>query len=149
MKRHHCILFLAAWMALSAAATAAPPPAPAPAPPGDDPVAQNVFPPELIMRHGGEIGLDAEQRTAIKDAVLQAQTKFLGAQWEAQEETTKLVHLLQARPVDEKAVLSQADRLMDLERQIKKTQLSLLVRLKNLLTPAQQARLADLRRAAD
>jgi Spy/CpxP family protein refolding chaperone len=142
MKRHS-ILLLAACMAFSAAATAAAPP------PADDPIAQNVFPPELIMKHGGEIGLEAEQRAAIKDAVLQAQTKFLSAQWEAQEETTKLIHLLQARPVDEKAVLAQADRLMDLERQIKKTQLSLLVRLKNLLTPAQQTRLADLRRAGD
>jgi len=148
MKRHHAILLLAAWIACATAATAAPP-APPPAPPADDPIAQNVFPPELIMKHGGEIGLDAEQRTAIKDAVLQAQTRFLNAQWEAQEETTKLIHLLQARPVDEKAVLSQADRLMDLERLIKKTQLSLLVRLKNLLTPAQQTRLADLRRAGD
>src|SRR5579864_7195116 len=127
MKRHHAILLLAAWIACATAATAAPP-APPPAPPADDPIAQNVFPPELIMKHGGEIGLDAEQRTAIKDAVLQAQTRFLNAQWEAQEETTKLIHLLQARPVDEKAVLSQADRLMDLERLIKKTQLSLLVR---------------------
>jgi Spy/CpxP family protein refolding chaperone len=144
MKRRP-ILLLAACMAFSIAANAAAPPAP----PADDPIAQNVFPPELIMKHGGEIGLDAEQRAAIKDAVLQAQTKFLSAQWEAQEETTKLIHLLQARPVDEKAVLSQADRLMDLERQIKKTQLSLLVRLKNLLTPAQQTRLADLRRGGD
>ena len=145
MKRHS--ILLAACMALYAAAAAAT--EAAPAAPADDPIAQNVFPPELIMKHGGEIGLDAEQRSAIKDAVLQAQNKFLSAQWEAQEETTKLIHLLQTRPVDEKAVLAQADRLMDLERQIKKTQLSLLVRLKNLLTPAQQTRLADLRRAGD
>ena len=143
MKRHS-ILLLVLGLVLGAAASVA-----APAPPADDPIAQNVFPPELIMKHGAEIGLEAEQRAAIKDAVLQAQNKFLGAQWETQEETTKLIHLLQARPVDEKAVLAQADRLMDLERQIKKTQLSLLVRLKNLLTPAQQTRLADLRRAGD
>jgi Spy/CpxP family protein refolding chaperone len=138
MKRQP-ILLLVAMAALAAAATAAPP-----AP--DDPIAQNVFPPELIMKYGGDIALDAEQRAAIKEAVLQAQAKFLGAQWEMQEETTKLVHLLQAHQVDEKAVLAQADRLMDLERQVKKTQLSLMVRLKNLLTPAQQSRLADLRR---
>ena len=138
MKRPS-ILLLVAWTALAAAATATPPAT-------DDPIAQYVFPPELIMKYSGEIALDAEQRTAIKEAVRQAQTKFLGAQWEMQEETTKLVHLLQAHQVDEKAVLSEADRLMDLERQVKKTQLSLMVRLKNLLTPAQQARLADLRR---
>jgi Spy/CpxP family protein refolding chaperone len=152
MKRLSLLLFLVAWLALAAAGAAATaaetdagaPPAPAPA---DDPIAQNVFPPELIMKHGGEIGLDAQQRGAIKEAVQQAQSKFLDAQWEMQEEGGKMVRLLQARPVDEKAVLAEMDRILDFERQIKRAQISLLVRLKNLLTPAQQARLADLRRA--
>jgi Spy/CpxP family protein refolding chaperone len=151
MKRAS-ILLLAAGLALATtlAATAADetsPGAPPAAAPGDDPIAQNVFPPELIMKHGSEIGLDAQQRGAIKEAVQQAQSKFLDAQWEMQEESGKMVRLLQARPVDEKAVLAEVDRILDLERQIKRAQLSLLVRLKNLLTPAQQARLAELRRA--
>jgi Spy/CpxP family protein refolding chaperone len=144
--RRPSILLPVAWMALSAlAATAAS--ADAPAPPADDPIAQNLFPPELIMKHSGEIGLDPQQRGAIKEAVQQAQSKFLDVQWEMQEETVKMVHLLQARPVDEKAVLAEVDRVLDLERQIKRTQISLLVRLKNLLTPTQQARLAELRKA--
>jgi Spy/CpxP family protein refolding chaperone len=151
MKRLSILVMLIAWLALTAAAAAAEtaaagPPAPAPA---DDPIAQQVFPPELIMKHGSEIGLDSQQRGAIKEAVQQAQSKFLDAQWEMQEEGGKMVRLLQARPVDEKAVLAEMDRILDHERQIKRAQISLLVRLKNLLTPAQQARLAELRRAGE
>jgi hypothetical protein len=43
-------------------------------------------------------------------------------------------------------VLAQADKVMNLEREIKKTHLSLLVRIKNLLTAAQQEKLTALRR---
>jgi len=144
------LLLAATALASPAAATADPQAAPpAAAAPADDPIAQNVFPPELIMKYSSEIALDPQQRTEIKEAVLQAQTRFLDAQWELQGETGKMVRLLQARPVDEKAVLAEADHLMDLERQIKRTQLSLLVRLKNLLTPPQQARLIALRKSAD
>jgi Spy/CpxP family protein refolding chaperone len=152
MKRSSILLLLVAWLAVGASAVAAVAAetladAPSAAAPADDPIAQNLFPPELIMKHGGEIGLDAQQRGAIKEAVQQAQSKFLDAQWEMQEESGKMVRLLQARPVDEKAVLAEIDRILDFERQIKRAQISLLVRLKNLLTPAQQARLAELRRA--
>lgn len=113
--------------------------------PGEDPLAQHVFPPELIMKHAPEIGIDDKQRAAIKDAVQKAQARFLDAQWELQAESEKMVRLLQATPVEETAVLAQADRVMDLERQIKKTHLSLLVRLKNLLTDVQKAKLQELR----
>jgi len=73
-------------------------------------------------------------------------TALLDAQWSMQEESQKLARLLQARPVDEPAVLAQADKVMGLEREVKRTQLSLLVRIKNLLTDTQQARLTQLRK---
>jgi hypothetical protein len=38
------------------------------------------------------------------------------------------------------------DKVLDREREIKKTQISLLVRIKNLLTDAQQNKLMELRR---
>ena len=68
-------------------------------------------------------------------------------QFEMQPEAEKMTLLLQEKPVDEAKVLGQADRLMSLEREVKKTQLTLLVRIKNLLTPAQQAKLNDLQKA--
>ena len=124
---------------------ARPPAARAQAPP-DDPLAAHVFPPELVMKHAQDIGLDEKQRSAIKETIQAAQSRFLDAQWSMQEESQKLARLLQARPVDEAAVLAQADRVMVLERDVKRTHLSLLVRIKNLLTEAQQARLTQLRK---
>ena len=46
-------------------------------------------------------------------------------------------------------VLAQVDKVLSLEREVKKAQLSLLIRIKNLLTDAQQGRLAELRKKGD
>lgn len=117
--------------------------------PAQDPLAQHVFPPELVMRHAADIGLDDRQRAAVKDAVVKTQAKVLDVQWDVQAEAEKLTRLLQASPVDEAAVLAQADKVMALEREVKKTHLSMLVRIKNLLTDAQRARLTELRRRGE
>jgi Spy/CpxP family protein refolding chaperone len=116
-----------------------------PAPPPEDPIAPFVFPPELVMRYAPEIGLDEKQKAAIKDAVVKTQARLLDAQWDVQGEAEKLVRLLQATPVDETAVLAQADKVLAFEREVKRTHLSLLVRIKNLLTDSQRARLTELR----
>ena len=117
--------------------------------PGPDPLAQHVFAPDLVMRYAAEIGLDEKQRAAIKDAVIKMQSKFLDVQWEVQAESEKMVRLLQASPVDETAVLAQADKVMALEREVKRTHLSLLVRVKNVLTDAQREKLKELRRRTE
>jgi Spy/CpxP family protein refolding chaperone len=122
---------------------------PQPPGPGQDPLAQHVFPPDLVMRHATEIGLDEKQRAAIKDAVMKMQSKFLDVQWELQAESEKMVRLLQASPVDETSVLAQADKVMALEREVKRTHLSLLVRVKNLLTEPQREKLMELRRRTE
>jgi Spy/CpxP family protein refolding chaperone len=115
-------------------------------PPPEDPLAPYVFPPELVMRHAPEIGLDDRQRAAIKDAVVKTQARLLDMQWDVQGEAEKLARLLQANPVDEAAVLAQADKVMGFERDVKRAHLALLVKIKNLLSDAQRARLAELRR---
>jgi hypothetical protein len=53
--------------------------------------------------------------------------------------------LLQGTHVDETQVLEEVDRILALEREIKKGQISLMVRIKNTLTAAQQAKLAEIR----
>jgi Spy/CpxP family protein refolding chaperone len=98
---------------------------------------------------GAEIGLDEKQRAAIKDAVIKMQSKFLDVQWEVQAESEKMVRLLEASPVDEAAVLAQADKVMALERDVKRTHLMLLVRVKNLLTDPQREKLKELRRRGE
>ena len=53
--------------------------------------------------------------------------------------------LLQGSQVDKAAVLDEVDRILNLEREIKKAQISLMVRIKNTLTAQQQAKLAEIR----
>jgi len=115
------------------------------APPQDDPIGRYLFPPELIMAHAQELGLQDKDRVAIKDEVGKAQSKFFDLQWQAKEETDKMVKLLQQSPADEAKILAEADRVMALERDIKRTHLTLLVRLRNMLSPEQQAQLQRLR----
>jgi len=109
-------------------------------------MAQSLFPPELVMRYSQEINLDEGQSKAIKEAIQKAQTKFLDMQWDMQSEAAKLVQLLRARPVDENAVMAQMDQVLNRERDIKKAQISLLVRIKNMLREDQQNKLMELRR---
>jgi Spy/CpxP family protein refolding chaperone len=98
------------------------------------------------MGHAQEIGLDDAQRNAIRKEVQKAQSRFLDLQFDLQTEMETLVRLVQENKVDESKVLAQLDRVLALEKEIKKTHISLLVRIKNALTPAQQARLAEMPR---
>jgi len=97
-----------------------------------DPFAAYLFPPERVMSHSLELGLDDAQKTAIKNEVQNVQGKFVD---------------LQEKPVDETKVLAEVDRILALEKDIKKMQVTLLVRVKNILTPAQQAKLTELQKA--
>lgn len=114
--------------------------------PGGDPVADQLFAPELIMKHQRDLALSEVQERAIKEAITRAQLKFLDTQWQMQREQSTLVQLLSARPVDETAVLGQVDRVLNLEREIKRAQLSLLIRIKNTLSDRQIAMLTELRK---
>jgi Spy/CpxP family protein refolding chaperone len=116
-------------------------------PPGDgkDAWASYFFAPELVMQHQTEIGLQDSQRAALSTAVQQAQSKVMDVQWKLSAEAEKISRLIQPTQVDEAQVLEQADRVLMLEREIKKAQISLLVKIKNTLTAAQQAKLAEIR----
>jgi len=127
-----------------------PPPGPPGPPPGpqDDPFARYLFPPDRIMAHGLEIGLEDAQKTAIRNEVQKVQGKFVDTQFDLQGETEKMTRLLQEKSIDETRVLAQVDRILALEKEIKKAQISLLVRIKNILTPAQQAKLTKIQKSS-
>jgi Spy/CpxP family protein refolding chaperone len=113
--------------------------------PNDDPIGKYLIPPELIMAHSQEIALTDAQAASVKSEVRKAQSKFLDLQWDMQEETGKMTQLLQQTPIDEAKVLEHADKIMSIEHDIKRAQLSLLVRLKNILTASQIAKLMSFR----
>ncbi len=133
MKRTFITLVLLA----AAAAVAQQPP--------EDPIGQQLFPPDLIMSQSQRLHLDEKQRTTIKNEVQRAQSKFFDLQWELKEASDAMVQMLQQTPVEEARVLEQADKVMGYEREIKKIHLSMLIRIKNSLTPEQIAQLRQLR----
>ena len=111
---------------------------------GRDPLAGAFFSPEVVMRNQQAINLTAEQRTAIVAAISAAQPRFVEAQWQMEPENAALAELLNGATVDEQAVLRQIDRVLDIERQIKRIQIEMLVRIKNELSAEQQQQLARL-----
>jgi Spy/CpxP family protein refolding chaperone len=119
--------------------------APHPPKPGDDPIAARLYPPELIMSHQSELAVDDKQRNAILKEIERAQGQVLQIQWQMQSASEQLVKLLDEPRVDEAKTLAQADKVMDLERQIKRNHLGMLVRIRNLLTDAQRSKLQQLR----
>ena len=114
-------------------------------PAGHDPIAENVFAPDLVMQHQQAIGLSDPQKEFLKAEVRQAQLRLTELQWQLQDEVEKLAALLKQDIADEQRVTTQLDRVLNLERDIKRAHLGLVVRIKNNLTREQQARLRELR----
>jgi Spy/CpxP family protein refolding chaperone len=113
--------------------------------PDQDPIGQSFFAPELVIQHQEAIGLSTEQKEYFKTEIRQAQLKFTELQWKLQDEMEKLVALIKQPRLDEQQVLAQLEKLLTAEREIKREQVTLLVRIKNKLTPEQQGKLAELR----
>jgi len=112
---------------------------------GDDPLGRYFFPPELIMANQQAIDLTDRQRAAIVDAIKDAQGKFVDLQFRMTSEMERLQRLLQGTSADEARVLEQLDRVLTLERDVKRAQIGLMIRIKNELTDQQQTALQRLR----
>jgi Spy/CpxP family protein refolding chaperone len=113
--------------------------------PGAPPFLENLFPPGLIMRHQADIGLTAAQRDAITQAMSETEKQLVDLQWQFEGEADKLTKMLDGAKVDETAALAEAEKVMAIEQRIKKTHLTLLLRIKNQLDAAQQDKLRALR----
>ncbi len=99
---------------------------------------RQLFPPSLIMRQQADLGITPAQREAITKELTDAQKAMLDVRWELEDKTAALAKLLAADKVDESAALAQADEVVKLEDRLKRIRLGMLIRVKNLLTPAQQ-----------
>ena len=113
--------------------------------PGDDPFSRYFFPPELVMAHQQEIALTDRQRLTIQESMKEAQSKFVDMQFKMTALVETLQQLLRPAAVDEAKVLDQVDHVLSLEREIKRAQVTLMIRIKNQLTESQQATLTKLR----
>jgi hypothetical protein len=92
------------------------------------------------MAHQEALGLSDAQRLAIQADALNAQQSFTHWQWQLAAATEKLANLLKQSRVDRAKALSALDDVLRLEREVKHTQLTLMIQIKNELTPDQQTR---------
>jgi Spy/CpxP family protein refolding chaperone len=120
----------------------------APDPRQQDPIRDRLFPPELIMQHQAELGIDDRQREALTKELAAFQSRIVDLQWKLSSAAEDLARLLDAPRIDEARALAQADKVMALEHDVKKSHLGLLIRLRNLLTDSQRAQLGKLRKDA-
>ena len=111
-----------------------------------DPLAESLFAPELVMRFQEAIKLTDEQRQAIQSELEKAGPKFDQLTQRIEPERSALAALLKKERVDLEAALALSDKIQDVEREMWRTRLSLLIAIKNRLTPDQQARLQELKK---
>jgi Spy/CpxP family protein refolding chaperone len=114
----------------------------------NDPIAEHVFAPELIMKYQKAIQLTETQKNALIGEVKRAQGRFVDVQWDMQRAMEPLVEALGKDKPDEQQVLAQLDKVLAAERDFKRVQLTLVVRLKGILTPEQQRMLLEMRGGA-
>lgn len=144
MQRITLILLLAG--ATLASPARAQTPGPGMHPGGDDPLNRFFCPPELVLQHAQELGLQPAQRTTIVTAVKEAQGDLFDLQLLMSDRGQELTKLLNGTErVDEAAVLAQVDKILAVERDMKRRQLQLLIRVRNALTREQQEQVAQLR----
>ena len=105
-----------------------------------DPISQALIGPDVVMSHQGELGLSDTQRRAIQYDILDAQRRFTNSQFELAGASEKLLNALKPSHVDQPKAMSALDDVLRLERDVKHAQLTLMIQIKNELTPDQQAR---------
>ena len=148
MKRALSVIVVLALLAATGVRSQQPPGGPGgpgSPPHPDDPLSRFLFPPDLVMQQQQAIGLKPEQRTAITRAIKDFQGKVLDLQWQLQEETGRFGELLDKPVVDQAAALAQIDKVLAVEREVKRAHIGLLIQIKNQLTAEQQAKLAQVR----
>ena len=112
----------------------------------DDPFHDLLFPPELVMQNQQAIGLTDEQKNFLRTEMTQAQSHFTDLQWKLQSEVERLASMVKESNIDERQALAQLDNVLAAEREVKRTQIALLIRIKNHLRPEQQAKLREIQK---
>ena len=114
-------------------------------PPNPDPLAHLMFPPDMIMAHVRELNLTEEQKQFMRSEIQKTTVAFQDLQWKLQDQMELLQETMKSTSVNEQQALAQLDKVLDIEREIKRLHIGLAVRLKNRLTPEQQDQLHKMR----
>jgi len=104
-----------------------------------------LFAPNIILENQDELDLSKEQFTAIRAAVVEVQGNVAEHEWDLREAYMKVMADLDEVPVDEDKVMANVQAALLAENEVKKLQVAMLIRLRNLLTDEQMQYLQSLR----
>lgn len=113
--------------------------------PSNDPMGKAFFSPELVMQNQQAINLTEAQQNSLSKEMQSAQSEFMTLQWDLAKEHEKLKSLIEKEKPGETGVIEQLERMLAIENNIKKRQITLLIRIKNLLSHEQQEKLQQLK----
>jgi Spy/CpxP family protein refolding chaperone len=113
--------------------------------PKDDVFKGKLFAPNVILENQAELELSKQQFTEIKRAVVDVQANVAEHEWDVREAYQSILAELDSTPIDEAQVLEYVDAALRAENEVKKLQVAMLIKLKNLLTPEQVAYLESIR----
>ena len=129
MKR--CMLLVLVLTVFSAGAATADPKA--------DVFKGKLFPPNVILENQAALGLSKDQLQGIRAEVVTVQAKVAEHEWDMREAYQNVMADLDKAPIDEDRVLKEVGAALSAENEVKKLQVRMLVRLKNLLSEEQIA----------
>jgi hypothetical protein len=113
--------------------------------PKDDVFKGKLFAPNIILENQAELSLSKQQFTEVRKAVVEVQANVAEHEWDVREAYQNIMAELDKAPIDEQQVLEHVSAALKAENEVKKLQVAMLIRLKNLLTDEQIAYLASLR----
>ena len=114
-------------------------------PPPPDPLGDSIFPPDMIMQHQRELSLTDDQKTFMRAEIQRTTTRFNELQWQLQDQMDALHETVKSNSINEQLALTQLDKVLESEREIKRLHMELAIRLKNKLTTDQQVKLQTIR----
>lgn len=106
---------------------------------------RELVPPRHVLRHADALGLSDDQRSQLEELARSTREDTQSLRDNLRQEVATLTDLLARPRVDEDAALRQADRVMQLENQLKRAHLEAMIASKNVLTAEQQQQYFELR----
>lgn len=110
-----------------------------------DPIRALVYSPEFIFANRRVISLSDRQRDTMIADLQGLQSRLIGQQMEMEDAREALIAAMRAQPANEARVLAALDDVLNIEREVKRSQMQTLLRLRDSLTSAQRVRLSELR----
>ena len=109
-----------------------------------DPMKRALLEPVMALHYGDAIGLSRSQRASIEEELRRAKSEFSELQAQLDREMLRLHQLLEQPELEEQNAIAQLDRILDLERRIKRVNLLCALRVRGQLDQEQRVKLQTL-----